>query len=331
MLAARLIFRLFLTRFVIVLVSCTAIYSAVELVDLANFAQSPTMTQFFWRIPFIIVMVSPIVFLISGCWLGVHLVRTEQYTALMACGLAPVRGLLIVPFLGILWSLGLWGCANEVAPRGLERWQPTLESDRRPVWGHQSPHFYRIEQILSNGEFRNVLFIEVDDDYQVNRQIHASSLTKKQGRWLFIDGIQVLKGRRSRRFSDLPAGDFRPQPYFAVVPQQLTGQELDISLSRALRTGADTGHLHAEKGLRGALALACPVCVAFGLIIGVLFGRRPGIAFCSISGIGLGYWSILSPVWILALSGVLQGIHVALGPFLILAPIAGICWYFALK
>lgn len=319
MLADRWVLSTFAPRFAAALLAALAVQSAVEVVDLANAGGGSgldALLRYPLRLPLGLVLVSPVAMLLGGCWTALHLVRTGQLVGLEAAGRGPRRGVLVpLAAAGLLWAGLAWLVASEVAPRGLAAWSGPGAAVDWPRWVRGGDRvLYRLGRPDGHGGYEDVLALELRDGAAASR-IEADRVRPGAGgAWELLGASTIEPGRPVRRDARLVAPGPVPAPGSTAPPQQLAGRDLRRAIGAAASVGSDPAPLEAERGLRTALAAACPVCLVLGALAGVVFGRRPGLAAAAATAAGLLYFAILSPLWAMSTAGVVSGGVVAWVP-----------------
>ena len=324
-LADRLVLVVLLTRAATALFACSAIFAAVELVDLANFVESPALLRYPLRLPLVLVLVSPVAALIAAGWTTSHFVRTEQLTALSAAGIGPRRALAIVVLVGVGWASCSWVLAEFLAPVGLHNWSRDRVSSPRSRWVRTGDHLYRFD-VTEGGEARGILMFVLDDAGVPSRRIEAARAVRSDGGWELRDVTVTSSGADPVKQERMGSPVRLRFAGIAGSPSELTGPALAAAARAARETGGDDAPLTAERGLRGALALACLICTIFGIVIGVRTGRRPELTTALTAAVGLGYWLFISSCWTLATVGAFPAWTVVAVPTVGLGAIAGVLW-----
>jgi lipopolysaccharide export LptBFGC system permease protein LptF len=329
--ADRWVLSTFAPRFAAALAAGLAVYSAVEVVDLANQAGGgglEALLAYPLRIPLGLVLVSPLAMLLGGCWTAIHLARSGQLTGLEAAGRGPRRGVLLpLAVVGAIWAGLVWGVANEVAPRGLARWAGGRAAEGWPRWVRGGDLvLYRLGRPDGRGGYLDVLALETDREGGAVARIEAERAERVRERWELVGATSTTRGRPARRDERIAAPAPIPTPTAAASPQEMTASALGRAVDAARATGSDPAPLGAERGLRTALAAACPVCVALGLFAGIVFGRSPGLAAAAAAAGGMLYFSVVSPLWAMATVGAVSGEVVAWVPAGAIGAVTAALW-----
>lgn len=325
-LADRLILSVMLPRLATVVGAGVALYASVELIDLANFAGSPSAWRYPLRLPFALALVSPVAALVVGAWTVTRLVRTGQLTALSAAGRGTRRALAPLLVMGGLWSAAVWVVAGYVAPVGLASWRGPAATQTGGSWTRSGEALVRADRAGADRAVGVLIFL-LDERGQPQSRIEAESARLEEGRWVLHDVRVLPEGEGARQLDELPS----PVPLVGsgsrTAPQELTSCELVEAARLAAISGADDAPLRSESALRLALALACLVCMALGAGVGVIWAGRTGVVSMITAASGLVYWMSLAVCWTLANAGLLAPWVVVVVPFVALSSVAIAMWW----
>ena len=327
-LTVRVVLGPWVTRLAAVLMAGLSIGAAVEIVDLANAESNAPLWRYPLRLPALFVLVSPVVMLASSAWAGAYLTRTNQLLALAASGVGGRRALRAVPWAASSYGVLVFFCAALLAPIGLSHWSIT-EASREPAEARwiASRDGSTLLRLTRQGD--DALVFVLDERGLPLRRIEARAMERRGEQVFLHDAVITPVGQppEPKVARLLVPGTFVVEPTVSRPPQLLTWGELHRAIVLGRSSGRDVAPYVAERGLRLALALACPITGVLGMLVGVRFGDRPLRAALAVITVGLGYWGCLSPLWALASAGLVSGTTVALGPASLLGIASLIAWW----
>lgn len=320
-LADRVVWGVFWRRAAATMLAAVALHAAIELVDLANDPDTAALWRYPLRLPAAVVLLSPVALLVAACWSMVHLSRTGQLVALAALGRGARRAVAVVLLAGGLWGAVVWVTASELAPRGLRAFNGEAEVEAAGWVLAGEGVLYRVGAAEGEG-FREVIALELDRRGRPARRLEAAEARRRAGRWVLGGVTEVRRGSAPRAWDELEAPAPIPRAVAPREPRELTRAQLGRWLVDAERAGVEGASSAAERGLRLALSLACPICGLLGVVLGVRFGQRPGVAAAAVAVVAVGYWAVLSPCWAMATAGAVTWVALGVAPSLVWGVVA---------
>lgn len=319
----RLVWRAFWPRFIAIFLAALFIYVSVELVDLINRSGIDALWSYGWRLPLAVVLISPLVLMVSGCWACVGLHRTKQLLALNACGISSRRVLLVLVLFGAFWSALSWYGGAEIAPRCLGEVERE-SSSQQPRWSlGEDGALIRIAAADMEGSDPAAVIVVERSDGEPQRWLEAAGRHNEAGHWMLEEVVVTDNQGPSRLVGTMPSPASISRDVAPPDPRILPTPRLRESEETARTGGRDPAPYAAEAGLRIALALYCAPCLILGALLGLRFGHRANGAALAVALASVVAWAVLSPFWVLASVGLLSGWAVALIPAGLLTVVSG--------
>jgi len=226
--------------------------------------------------------------------------------------------------LGVFWSGMVLVIADQISPLALRRWSDVSVGTPRWVVGGEGV-------LIRGGEEGAVLGFTLDERGLPAERLEAERAEREDGRWILHNVKRTPSSGPTERLETLEIAVPAIEPMTLAHPQQLTGAELARAGTALLDRGLDNAPYRAESGLRVATALACAICIVFGGVLGVVFGKQPSVAGAIAAGIGLFYWMVLASSWALAMTGAISEGMLATAPTFVLGVIAAVLYMFGLR
>ena len=257
------IIRQYLYWFAIILTSICILFIIIDVIDrlpriLRDSTDVMLITQYFlWHIPYLFVLVSPVIVLMSGLFLMSSLSKYNESIAIRAAGVSILR--LVTPLLviGLIMSviIGLFG--EVVLPYAENRKAEILNvqirgREREDIRMRSNIFYSDVNHIFYLGffdGFQNIIRViditEVDDNNDIVREIQANDATWDGENWVFsnthdrrFDGSEMISYSFYRQ-KIIPEITVTPTDFIksAKNPMQMNFMELSEYKNRLKRIG----------------------------------------------------------------------------------------------
>ena len=331
----RYVTREILIHFSIVMVAVLSIYVAVDFIEkIDNFIEagvpaSRCLVFLLYKLPFIIVQIAPVGFLLSILVALGLMSKNHEVIALKSCGIGKARLLKPTMVLGVVFCLGLFVIAEMLVPIFMVsanqiwlqevRKQNIVASRTNDVWMRTARQIIHIKQYAPQERRVSGITIHTfSDDFQLIQRVDAQSGTFENGRWQLKDAIQQIFGTgnddhrlkiHETMFADI---ELNPDDLARAARRsdEMGLAELGRYIQKVEREGYGATRyrvdyhskiaapfvciflsvLGAGIALRGKLREGMPVSITYGL--GVAFFYWIFNSFC----LSLGYAEVIPPV-----------------------------------
>ena len=332
----RYLLRHFLRIFLLALATCIGIYLLVDFFEkVGDFLdRKATFDQYLSyllnSIPVIAVQVAPLSILMSMVLTLGGLGRTNEITALRACGLSLWRIVRPIMLAVVMVSIGYLLINELLAPlntRQLTRLieyqlkgrpEPSLNSDH--IWYREGNRIINVALALpEQKKLQGVSIFELDQDFQLRRRLQIPELRYVDGHW---QATRVKRRSFDHNFGDLKATtmltdqrvDIGRSPQDFVHAAEQRGMKSVVELWRNSRRleaeGFDTTRLKVDLHTRLAAPAACLIMAFLGVPFSLSRGRGSSVALgIGLSlGVGVCYFLLLSLALAFGYSGALPPI-----------------------
>jgi lipopolysaccharide export system permease protein len=324
----------FLHILALTLTTCISIYLLVDFLEkLGRFIKYQAVVKqylgyFFNSIPMILVHVMPLVILMSVVLTIGSLGRSNEITAMRACGISLGRIIRPIILATIIIALGFLLINELLAPvsaRQLTRLveyqlrgrpEPSLNSDR--IWYRDGNRIINITLAQPEKKIlQGTTIFELDNNFRLRRRLQIPVLSYAQDHWL----AKSLKVRSFAQDSGDPETSFQlkdqsldigrqPEDFIRAAEQHgfKNAFELWQSSTKLEAEGLDTTRLNVDLQARIAAPFTCLVMAFLGVPFSLGHGRGSSVALgIGLSlGVGVGYFLLSSIASALGYSGALS-------------------------
>lgn len=331
----RYITREILVCFAIILVAVLSIYLAIDFIEkIDNFMEAGVhaircLVYLLYKLPFIIVQIAPVGFLLSILVALGLMSKNNEVIALKSCGVGKDRLLKPSMVLGLLFCGGLFVVAEMVVPvfmvKANQIWLQEVRkkniyaSRTNDIWMRAARQIVHIKQYVP--EERRVIGITIyafDDDFRMIKRVDAESGMFADGQWQLDDAVlQVFDddaGVRQLHMHTMLTSDIDLNPNDLAEASRRSDEmglaELGRYIDKVEREGYGATRYRVDYqskiaapfvciflsmlgvgiALRGKLREGMPVSITYGLGIAFLYWIFN--SFC----MALGYAEILPPM-----------------------------------
>lgn len=331
----RYVTREILGCFLIVMLAVLSIYLAVDFIEkIDNFMEagvpaSRCLIYLLYKLPFIVVQIAPVGFLLSILIALGLMTKNHEVIALKSCGIGKSRLLKPTMVLGFFFCAGLYVLAEMLVPvfmaNANQIWLQEVRkkniyaSRTNDIWMRAARQIIHIRQ-YSPDEKRvaGITIHTFDDDFQLIERVDAEQGIFENGRWLLFDAVQQhFSGDGGEHqltvLATLPADiDLNPEDLARAAKRsdEMGLAELGRYIAKVEREGyAATRYrvdyhgkvaapfvciflslLGTAIALGGKLRQGMPVSITYGLAIAFVFWIFN--SFC----LSLGYAELMPPV-----------------------------------
>ena len=330
----------FVKLFVITTIAFISIFMLVEFIDRIgemvekNVPFSESLAFFFYKIPSVFSMVSPIAVLLSVVLsLGI-LTRHSEITAIKASGTGILRVVMPLLVCGVLLSFASIFVNEMITPVTNRRafnielkWlhkKPKGMFNREGLWIRSADGIYNIMKLdLRNKTLNGITLYKTSKDFKATGRISAKSATWERNRWVAIDASEFVFTEKG---SVKPVRSGRIELPLRMNPDDFSSLEAShenmnfLELRRYISTLKQEGYNTTRYVVDMYGKLTFPMVSFLMILIGIPFalkeGRRNSIAdsVAMSVGIGFSFWVIFEVARSLGHSGVIPPIVAAVFP-----------------
>jgi lipopolysaccharide export system permease protein len=335
----RYIVREFLRTFFIIFFSFAVVFIVIDVIDnlprllRAGASIDQAMLYYLLRIPYLVVLTSPVTVLLSGLFMMNSLAKHNETVAIRAAGVSIKRAMLPLFGIGLVISLS-------VAAMG-EYLLPFAESTRSELYnvkikGEQPEDQMLKSRIHYQGTENDFYYFGFFDGYknslrvidktkidfetkQITERITAASANWDGTKWIlhdcdirrFVQGRQVYASYLPQ--TDLPILDVEPQDFVRITKKTLalTFLELWDYIGRIKKLGEDASREIVDLHMKVSYPLTNLIVIFFFIPIATANTRSKGRGWIFMLGLlvcfsylvvvrifqSLGYNSVIPPVW----------------------------------
>jgi len=335
----RYIIQEFLRTFFIIFFSFAAVFIVIDVIDNlprllragASFDQA--LLYYLLRIPYLVVLTSPVTVLLSGLFMMNSLAKHNETVAIRAAGISIKRAMLPLFGIGLIISIS-------VAAMG-EYLLPFAESTRSELYnvkikGEQPEDQMLKARIHYQGSQNDFYYFGFFDGYknslriidktsidfttkQITERITAASAQWDGDKWIlqdcdvrrFVNGRQVFA--KYYDTTDMPILDVEPKDFIRITKKTLalTFFELQEYISRLNKLGEDAGKEIVDLHMKVSYPLTNLIVIFFFIPIATANTRSKGRGWIFMLGLlvcfsylivvrisqSLGYNSVIPPIW----------------------------------
>ncbi|HNU54624.1 MAG TPA: LPS export ABC transporter permease LptG [Candidatus Syntrophosphaera sp.] len=335
----RYLIREFLKTYLIVFLSFSVVFIVIDVIDnLAPLMRSGATPQlailyYLLRLPYLIVLTSPVTVLITGLFLMNSLSKHNESVAMRAAGISITRAMLPLFGLGLLISLGVAVFGEYVLP-----W---AEKTRNYVYdvkiqGAQAEDNLLKARVHYHGTKNDFYYFAFFDGYQntirvidltkldpkgkeVSERVTASSAVWQKDRWLLQD-CEIRRFEKGKQTyyayypsTTLPLLDVKPEDFVRITKKTLSLNfpELREYIARLNRMGEPANREIVDLHMKLAFPLTNLIVIFFFIPVATSNTRSKsrglvfllGLVVCFLYLImvrvaqSLGYSGVIPPVW----------------------------------
>ncbi len=331
----RYVTREILFCFAIVLVAVLSIYLAIDFIEkIDNFmeagvAASRCLIYLVYKLPFILVQIAPVGFLLSILITLGLMSKNNEVIALKSCGIGKGRLLFPSLVLGVLFCGALFVVGETVVPvfmvNANQIWLQEVRkkniyaTQTNDIWMREARRIIHIKQYIPHAKrITGVTIYAFDDDFHLTDRIDAPSGTYRDGRWQLTDAVEQTFGQGANAQRQIVhahlTADIELNPEDLATAAKRTDEMGLAALGAYIRKAEREGYAatryrvdyHAKIAapfvclflsilgpaiaLRGKLREGLPVSITYGL--GIAFVYWIFNSFC----LSLGYAETMPPV-----------------------------------
>ncbi|MDP2172706.1 MAG: LptF/LptG family permease [Candidatus Cloacimonadaceae bacterium] len=340
----RYILREFLKTYLIIFLSFAVVFIVIDVIDnlprLVRAGASAQLATLYYllRIPYLLVLTSPVTVLLSGLFMMNALSKHNESVAIRAAGISIKRAMLPLFIVGFFISIG-------VAVMG-EYLLPYAESKRIHVYNVQIKGEQPEDQLLKarvhyQGKENDFYYFGFFDGYQnsirvidltridyetkrVTEHVTASGAVWKDDRWIMqeTDIRRFKDGKLTEHHfypsTDLPLLDVKPQDFIRITKKtlSLTFMELKEYIARLQKMGEDANREIVDLHMKLAFPLTNLIVIFFFIPIATSNIRSKGRGLVFLLGLSVCfiYLIIVRVIQSLGYNGVIPPIIAAWAP-----------------
>ncbi len=335
----RYLIREFLKTYLIVFLSFSVVFIVIDVIDnLAPLMRSGATLQlailyYLLRLPYLIVLTSPVTMLITGLFLMNSLARHNESVAIRAAGVSVTRAMLPLFALGLLISLGVAVFGEYVLPwaektrnyvydvkiQGAQA-EDNLLKARVHYQGTKNDFYYFAFFDGYQNTIRVIDLTKLDPkDKEIAERVTASSAVWQKDRWLLQDCEirRFDKGKQTYHAyypsTTLPLLEVKPEDFVRITKKtlSLTFPELRDYIARLRRMGEPANRETVDLHMKLAFPLTNLIVIFFFIPVATSNTRSKsrglvfllGLVVCFLYLImvrvvqSLGYSGVIPPVW----------------------------------
>lgn len=313
------------------LVSFTFIFLIIDFIGkVDNFievdARLGDVVQYFvFKLPFLAVQMTPVATLIAIVVLFSVLRKNNEIIALKSVGISAYKCSIPLVATAIVLSGGVFLVSELLVPitssKSVKIWNTVVRrSDestnvvRNRIWQKNKNFVYYVHYFdASRNSMYQVSVYELDDLFHIAREVHAKLVLLKDGEWIGLDGIDLVRKddgsytMSTFKMKRMPI-DQSPEAFLVPVkePEEMTYAQLKRFAKRIISDGYDANEYLVDMYLKVAFPLINLIMVLWGVPIAL--GIPKGGASASVAlGIGVcfAYIVFLGVMRSLGLTGLL--------------------------
>ncbi len=343
-LVARLLTRMVLIRFIVILFGLGAFVLTLEVVsfhsELQRIAANPILAIVIYcgaRIPGVVSLFLPTSLLLALLMTMTELSYRNELTAIWATGISPSRLIIKLLPLALLVGAAHFITMDQGVPRAaplLRTWGigdyamrkfDTSANDH--VWIRSGNDIMRAEKISSDGQtLSNLIIFKREPTGQLQSEIHADEGLQKDGNWLLNNATTYFSsGDHPSHIAQLVyQGPMRLTSNQIASPEEMQLSELSNFIAND-GFGVRPRHVYQtwwQKRLSGPVIAL--VMVTLCVPLGTSFRRGGGLGMIFVVGVALGFFYFVADGVAMTLGeqGTISPIMAAWGPLAVFAAVA---------
>ncbi len=313
----RYVTREILGCFFIVMLAVLSIYMAVDFIEkIDNFMEagvpaSRCLIYLLYKLPFIVVQIAPVGFLLSILIALGLMTKNHEVIALKSCGIGKSRLLKPTMVLGLLFCIGLYVLAEMLVPvfmaNANQIWLQEVRkkniyaSKTNDIWMRAARQIIHIKQYSPDEKRVSGITIHTfDDGFQLIERVDAEQGVFENGRWLLFDAIrQRFSGDGGEHqltvLATLPADiDLNPEDLARAAKRsdEMGLTELGRYIEKVEREGYGATRYRVDYHSKIAAPFVCIFLSVLGAGIALRGKLREGMPVSIIYGLGIAfmYW-----------------------------------------
>ncbi len=335
----RYVSREFLKTYLIVFLSFSVVFIVIDVIDnLAPLMRSGATPQlailyYLLRLPYLIVLTSPVTILITGLFLMNSLARHNESVAMRAAGVSITRAMLPLFALGLLISLGVAVFGEYVLPwaektrnyvydvkiQGAQA-EDNLLKARVHYQGDKNDFYYFAFFDGYQNTIRVIDLTKLDPkDQEISERVTASSAVWQKDRWLLQD-CEIRRFDKGKQIyyqyypsTSLPLLDVKPEDFVRITKKTISLNffELQQYIARLRKMGEPANREIVDLHMKLAFPLTNLIVIFFFIPVATSNTRSKsrglvfllGLVVCFLYLImvrvvqSLGYSGVIPPVW----------------------------------
>ena len=313
----RYVTREILGSFLIVMMAVISIYLAVDFIEkIDNFMEagvpaSRCLVYLLYKLPFIIVQITPVGFLLSILVALGLMSKNHEVIALKSCGIGKARLLKPTMVLGLFFCVGLYVLAELLVPVSMAnanqiwlqevRKKNIYASKTNDIWMRAARQIIHIKQY--SPEEKRVAGITIhtfDDDFQLTERVDAEHGAFENGQWRLSDAVHQRfdgesGGHELSLHATLPADiDLNPEDLARAAKRsdEMGMAELRRYIEKVEREGYGAIRYRVDYHGKIAAPFVCIFLSVLGAGVALRGKLREGIPVSIIYGLGIAfmYW-----------------------------------------
>jgi lipopolysaccharide export system permease protein len=271
----------------------------------AQVSKGVMFAYYYFKAPYIIVQMTPVATLISVIIMLCMMKKSNEITALKACGLNLLRTFQPIMAASLLVAVVLFLFLEIVVPytstRSNEIWRievdkqdPTRFYGSTQIWYKGSHAIYWLSRFDYNRKVMETpTFYFFDNAFRIIKRIDGRKGFWDKGRWIILDGIlQTAEeggGYRLERFDELPLNiPETPDTFVRGVKgsEEMSYWQLKRYSQRVRQEGYDDTRYRVDMHLKIAFPFVCVILAFIGIPI-TLKVKKGGAPLALSAGVGL--------------------------------------------